>query len=172
MKVRKSNLVEDSLVSGFQPADYVDVYVCEIEDKGITADDIMEVFWTDMPRWVTALFKIRNFLVRFVGLKGGGKDMQILKDCIRQGTSYGMISVPAKSPEETVLCLDDKHLKAYISVLMKDVGENRKEVYFSTLVHFHRRLGYVYFYAIYPFHHLVVRSTIKSTLKKLLSQST
>ena len=31
-------------------------------------------FWTDFPCWINALFKLRNILVKFVGLKGAEND--------------------------------------------------------------------------------------------------
>ncbi|GEM_PF-4545668 len=50
-----------------------------------------------MPNWVNSLFKLRNFLVKFVGLDGDkGRNNKDLRNCIRNGGEYGAISAPKK----------------------------------------------------------------------------
>ena len=71
MKARKTEIPADSLVKSYFPVDYKDAYVCEISHESrLTPDDIMVRFWTDFPAWVNFLFRVRNFLVKFVGLEG------------------------------------------------------------------------------------------------------
>ncbi len=124
----------------------------------------MVSFWTAMPKWVDNLFKLRNLLVKPLGLKTEEESkFADLERCIRTGGEAGMVSVPGKSHDETILKLTDKHLTAYISVYI----EGRRNVYATTLVSFHKKIGYMYFYTIYPFHHIVVRRLLKSTMERL-----
>ncbi|MDU1890864.1 MAG: DUF2867 domain-containing protein [Dysgonomonas sp.] len=168
MKVVKSEIPENSLILNYLPANYTDVYKCTITDnKGISADDIQVVFWTRQPKWLKALFNIRNSIVRFFGLKTDRADPSEFERCIRAGSNYHFTSIPAKSANETIIYLQDKHLSAYLSVYIEDIGTNNKTVYATTLVHFHYWLGYAYFYTIYPFHHLVVKKMLKQTLMHL-----
>ena len=170
MKVKKTNIPKESLVNSFLPADYSDAFCREVQtNREITADDLQVAFWTVMPKWVAALFKLRNLLVKPFGLESDEvkQHAQEFENCIRKGESAGLASLSGKSENETVICLNDKHLKAHISVLIKDVGGEKKRVYLITIVHFHYWLGRAYFYAILPFHHIVVRSMLKSTLKRI-----
>ena len=94
--------------------------------KEIIPDDIMVDFWTDFPCWINALFKLRNILVKFVGLKVAENDnLKEFEKCIRTGKTYNFASVPAKNGNETVLLLSDKHLDAYLSVHVESKKEHK-----------------------------------------------
>lgn len=171
MKSYKTAIPEDSLTRQFLPADYTDAFACEVADgENLSAEDVMVGFWTVMPGWVNALFKLRNALVRPFGLKTDQEEGQIsdLENIIRNGGSVGVASLAAKSENETVLLLSDKHLDAYMSVHLSNTSENRV-VTVITLVHFHNSLGKVYFFFIRPFHNVIVKSTLKSSLKRILA---
>jgi len=65
LKVKKSTIPSGSLTENYLPADHSDVYACVTDTgKEIIPDDIMVNFWTDFPRWITALFKLHDFLVK------------------------------------------------------------------------------------------------------------
>ena len=165
MKTRKTEIPTKSLVSQYLPADYKDAFVCEMNiTSQLTPDDIMVRFWTDFPAWIIALFKIRNFVVRFVGLKSSENDAQKLENCIRTDEKHSIASVPAKDENETILLLDDEHLDAYLSVYIENLP-NQKTVYAVTLVHYKKTLGRIYFFFIRPFHGLIVRSALKRIVK-------
>ncbi|GGK09304.1 DUF2867 domain-containing protein [Parabacteroides faecis] len=169
MKVRNSTIPPDSLINQYLPANYSDSFECETDsDKKITPDDIQVSFWTTMPGWVNQLFKLRNLLVKPFGLQAGEGKIQEFKECIRSGGNCSFASVTDKSPQETIVCLDDKHLCAYLSIHIENLEGNRKKIRSITVVHFHYWLGYVYFYTICPFHYLVVRNMLRYTLKKLI----
>jgi len=167
MKVEKNSIPADSLVHKYLPANYSDVFACEMKGDTLpTPDDIIISFFTDMPGWVDALFRLRNFLVQFVGLKRSNEDIEKLKDCIRTGGKYGFTSVPDKNNNETVLLLQDTHLNAYLSVHIENTDNKRKNVSLITVVHFNNRLGNMYFAIIKPFHKIVVKSMLKRALSK------
>jgi hypothetical protein len=170
MKVNKSTIPSGSLIEEYLPADYSDVYACEVNSrKEIIPDDIMVNFWTDFPSWINGLFRLRNFLVKFVGLKGAENDnVKEFEQSIRTGETYDFVSVPAKSDNETVLLLSDKHLNAYISVHIES-EEEHKTISAITLVNFNNKLGRFYFFVIRPFHGLVVKSLLKRSVSKIIS---
>ncbi len=172
MTIKKNLLPPDSLVAQYLPADYTDTYVCEVDTAGqIVPDDVMVRFWTDYPAWVKMLFGLRNFLVKFVGLKGAeDNNPEAFETCIRKGESHKLASIPAKDEQETVLLLTDKHLNAYLSVRVERNGAHNK-VFAITLVHFHNTLGRLYFFFIRPFHGLVVKSMLKRSIKKTISKN-
>jgi len=167
MKVTKSVIPSGSLIEKYLPTDYSDVYACEVGfEKEIIPDDIMVNFWTDFPSWINGLFKLRNFLVKFVGLKGTkNSNIKEFEKSIRRGETYNFVSVPAKSNNETILLLSDKHLNAYLSVHIKS-EEVRKTISAITLVNFNNKFGRLYFFVIRPFHGLIVKSLLKRSVKK------
>lgn len=170
MKIVKSKLPSDSLMNRYLPANFTDTYSCEVAvGNDITPDDIMISFWTNPPKWIESLFNLRNKMVKIVGLKGAdqnkGESQRELIDCIKEGRSYGMFSVEGKSENETVLKLTDKHLDAYISAFVTEVG-NKRKVSISTVVDIHNWLGYIYFYSICPFHKIVVKGMMRHIFKE------
>jgi len=162
MKVKKSTIPSGSLTENYLPTDYSDVYaLMTYTEKKITPDDIMVSFWTDFPCWINALFKLRNMLVKFVGLKSAENDnVKELEKCIRTGKTYNFASVPAKNGKETVLLLTDKHLDTYMSVHVES-KEKHKTISVITLVNFNNRLGRIYFFVIRPFHGAIVKNMLK-----------
>ena len=172
MKCRKTNIPADSLVRQVLPANHTDAFSCDVPgEMTCSADDLQVSFWTVMPGWVNALFKLRNLLVKPFGLKGDSeKSLEGMADAIRTGISPNgsMMTVPFKNDRETVLKLTDKHLDAHASVYLEKEKEKTR-VIVITLVHYHNRLGKAYFFFIKPFHNMVVKSTLKSTLKRMIN---
>ena len=70
------------------------------------------------------------------------------------------MTVVAKTANETVVSLDDKHLKAYLSVYVED-----RNVSLSTLVQYYNKLGVAYFTLIRPFHKIVVKNMLRHTIR-------
>lgn len=172
MKPRKSEVPPGGLIQNYLPADYADAYRYEVDcNNELFPDDIMISFWTDLPRWVEVLFKVRNFLVRFVGLETSQeRNLDGFIQCIRCGASYGIASVQAKNRDETVLLLADKHLDAYLAIHIAG-DENVKKISVVTLVNFKNTLGRMYFFLIRPFHGLVVKSMLKrATAKNVMAR--
>ncbi len=159
------------MVREILPADYTDTYYREVmTEKTLLPDDLMIGFWTSTRElwWMAALFRLRNFLVRFVGLKGEeGMDVAEFEKSIREGGTYGFTSVPAKNDHETVMMLTDAHLDAWLSVYVVAEG-TQKRVCLITVVKFKQKLGRVYFFFIRPFHAIIVKSLLKRTIDKLL----
>lgn len=173
MTITKTNIDESDLIYQYLPvANYRESYSTEVEYiQSLTSTDLQVYFWTRMPGWIGVLFKLRNQLVKPFGLKGAeqGNDMQKFGEAIRSGSNYQMMSIPAKSDKETILCLTDKHLTMYFSVRIIALQGNKKQLKFSTIVQFHNKLGYLYFYTIAFFHYLIIRSKIKQIVKALES---
>jgi hypothetical protein len=169
MKSYKTDIPTDSLTRQYFPVDYTDAFACEVVvEKKLSADEIMISFWTVMPGWVNALFKLRNLLVRPFGLETGeseGRSEQ-LKVMIRAGNgSNGLMTISTKSETETVVLLGDKHLDAYMSVYV--AGKDKLQTVMAiTLVRYHNSLGKIYFFFIRPFHKIIVKSMLKNILNK------
>jgi hypothetical protein len=171
MKITKSPLPENSQVKNFLPSDYVDTYsVIVSEHSQLTPDNILITFWTDFPAWLQMLFKLRNYLVKPFGLKAGNIDKnfeQKLEEAIRNGSQPDfLMTVPAKTANETVVRLTDKHLTAELSVYNEKLNDNKLKINITTLVHYHNTLGKIYFFFIRPFHKIIVKAVTKRSIKR------
>ena len=171
MEIQKVQVDLQSEIAKFLPADYSDAYECCV-DVGleVPAEDLLVAIWTDFPGWVIFLLKLRNLLVKPLGLKGAEDfGRGFFEKCIRHGECGEMVSVPAKSCDEAVLRVIDKHLTFHMSIQIKR-GMAKSLVLVNTLVNFNNSLGRFYFFWIKPFHALVVKSMIRhrvASLKKL-----
>lgn len=174
MKVKKAQVLEGELsharLSGM---DYADAYACEFECRHeVTADDLQIAFWTDFPPVVGKLFKLRDWVVKPFGIQTGGgsqkeKDKEAFEACIRQGGKFRFFSVAGKLADETMLELEDKHLRCFLSLKVTALDERHKSVKATTLVKFHNTLGRAYFFVIRPFHCRVVGAMLKHVIGRL-----
>ena len=162
MKIRKSPLPPHSILSQYT-ADYTDCFRGEFPGtERIPPEKLMAAFWTTMPGWLAFLFKLRNLLVRPFGLKTGeGPSREKLEEALNNGESCGFMSVAERTADETIVALDDKHLVAYMSIYIEG-----GEVFASTVVKYHNKLGVVYFNLIRPFHILVVKNLFKQMMRE------
>ena len=116
------------------------------------------------------LFKLRDWIVKPFGLKSDENDKnfkQKFEASIRNSGQFNLMSVPAKSANETVMRLTDKHLTAELSVRNEKSNDNMLKISIITLVHYHNMLGKIYFFAIRPFHKIIVKTMIKRSIKRL-----
>ncbi|MCD7971094.1 MAG: DUF2867 domain-containing protein [Candidatus Azobacteroides sp.] len=172
MKVKNTKVPEDSLTSRYTPADYVDCFTTEVCNQlPVTPDEMIIRFWTHHPAWVTFLFKLRNKLIKLVGLKEEEKDQEAFISHIREGKSSGGMLVTDKSENETVMCLDATHLKAYLSVYLRKKDNQTNFLSVITVVHIKNRQGKIYFTAIAPFHRIIVKRTIKYIINSFYLKS-
>ncbi len=171
MTIKKIAVSKTDLISGYLPGDYSDAFECVFScNRNISADDFMVAFWTNSPKWVNKLFALRDWLVKPFGIRAGSdRNKEKFENAIRRGESHEFAKVVAKSTSETIIGADDKHLKMYFSIKINE-SNNQKKLTASTVVHFYNRLGRLYFYAIYPFHRLIVVNMLKFSVKKLLAE--
>ncbi len=157
MKAYKHIFPENSLISKQLPAFFADTYAVNVSNAEIlSADDIQIQFWTQMPYWVDKLMRLRHWLVRPFGLKSEEGTTEDFSKAIRSGGQCNTMTVIAKSENETVIELSEKHLNAYISIQIRD-----DKVLLNTVVHLKNTLGRIYFTIIRPFHGILAKSTLK-----------
>lgn len=173
LKVNKVNVDKAFLVNKYLPAHYADAFECvaPISDR-VTPDHLQIAFWGSEKSWIKSLFKLRNVLVKPFGLKISKKEgTGSIAACIEKDTRHPIASVSDRSANETILLLDDKHLRAYISMSIAEAEDDLKRVTVCTIVHFHNWFGYLYFYSIDLFHSIVVRNMLKRSIRANLQKS-
>ena len=154
----------------FKNADHIDV-------KTIESDVDLRSFISGMlsyyPWWVVSLYRIRKILVGILGLirhekpetlpsikpedlsfeRGENASFFIVRDA--KEDMYWVSETP-----------DDKHLTASFGVIAEKLSQNFARYHVFTCVKYLHWTGPVYFNLIRPFHHIVVRSMMKSGIKK------
>lgn len=173
LTIKKVNIDQEFLVNQYLPANYADAFECIAPiSNSVTPDDLQINFWGAEKGWVKSLFKLRNMLVKPFGLKTSNKENTgSITSCIKQGGSHPIVSVSDKSPSETILVLNDKHLKAYISISIASSEDHLKRITVCTVVHFHNWFGYLYFYSIDIFHGIVVKNMLRSSIRASFQKS-
>ena len=170
MKIDKITIEENSLVNNFFPADYADAFGCVVStSKSIEPEKILLDMWNHQPRWIRFLFKLRDILVKPLGLKTRNKTLYTQKsfeNAIFNGKDFFTMKVPIKNENEIVLQLTDKHLTAELSIYSNLIAEDKLKIVCATLVHYHNKLGVFYFFVIKPFHKIIVKAVLKSALNK------
>ncbi|MEY9180425.1 hypothetical protein ABIG06_002348 [Bradyrhizobium sp. USDA 326] len=138
----------NALLAGAQ---FIDAFRVEIGATAVNAREACTRMVLDGPRWIDALLRLRNILVKPFGLKTSGEGAPAPHGLI------GLFPVLSETPEQLVAGFDDSHLDFRIVV---DVSGNAasRQVTSTTLVRTHNLLGRTYLALIMPFHKLVVRN--------------
>ena len=140
--ITKSSLPPQSALHPFLgPGDFLDCYTCA---SRLPAPDAARIA-LKFPPWATALFHLRNALVRPLGLR----------TTAHNGPGIGHFPLLSQSPTEVLLGLDDTHLDFKISILTDGT-----KAFASTWVRPHNRMGRAYLTAIMPFHILILRNAM------------
>lgn len=128
------------------------------------------------PWWIRFLFRIREIFVRILGLVRHeipekfpvlrpedipftpGETVAFFTVCFSKEGEYWVGETP-----------EDKHLTAYLGVVMEPLKEKINRFHVITIVRYIHWTGPVYFNLIRPFHHLVVRRMMKAGVRKTIS---
>lgn len=136
--------------------DYTDEFSDIIHTvRFINAAELSELFFS-APKWVTILMKIRNAMVRPLGLK---KEKN-LSDLVH-----------IESENIATVCKNDKHLDLEIAFITESMECDSQCISVSTKVRFHNSLGKCYFAIIKPFHNLICKTLLqraKNNIEKSL----
>ncbi|MDR1699902.1 MAG: DUF2867 domain-containing protein [Lachnoclostridium sp.] len=129
------------ILDGFGDVNFWDSY-CVAARTDQSPAEIMRKIMT-MPRWVAALFRLRNAIVGVFGLKTGSAD-----------AAFPVIS---QTENEVITGLPDKHLNFRAS-LVKDTTAGT--ISLTTVVHFNNIWGRIYFLPVKPFHKIILRTLL------------
>lgn len=119
----------------------------------LSGDSTDPIAWTTAvfaagPRWVRALLRLRDTLVRPFGVRTAG------------AAPAGTFPLRDSCSTEAVVGVDDVHLDFRV---ITTVDESARLVTVTTLIQIHSRLGRVYWSVVRHFHPLVVRSLLRGT---------
>lgn len=157
------------LLGSKSPPDYLDRYSLEFAaDSPITTDHILSVIFNQPPRWVDALLKTRDTLVKPFGLRTTPPDTSMSKkEHLEPGDSTGLFAVSHRVDDEIVMAEDDRHLNFRLSVHQRRGPDNLITVSLTTAVWFNNIWGKLYFAVIRPFHCFVAAGMLKLAYGRL-----
>lgn len=147
IKIHKGGLIENYL-----PADYLDSFSKEIETKeNITPDVFFDMAFNQFPTWIDWLLKLRNTIVKPLGL---------------DTTSRFSDSVCERNANEIIWGMPDKHLNFHVSMWCGEHRDGKQELRITTVVKYNNWFGRLYFFAVRPFHRIIIRSLLNSVENK------
>lgn len=132
--------------------DYTDIYSETVHAAHpISARELTERFFC-APQWLAALMKLRNAIVRPLGLKGGEKISDLVK---------------IESETKATLSKTDKHLDFRVALTTENAGNGSQRISVSTKVRLHNNMGKFYFAIIKPFHRVICKALLRRAKRDL-----
>ncbi len=149
-----------------QEANHIDV-------KTVVGTKSLEEFVAALlsfPKWAQFLFHTRKLVAKTLGLKHEAIPMLAFNpDNIPMNAGdpilFFIVKIAKKGHYWVVESQEDKHLNAYLGVIVEPINKQSKKFHVITVVHYKHWTGPVYFNLIRPFHHLLVYSLAKSAVR-------
>lgn len=135
----------------FSRVDFADTFATTNQRGSL--EEIGNAIFNRSPKWVNGLFKLRNRIVRYFGLK-----TSIPADyhnAFEEGGYIRFFKILHILENEIVLGANDTHLDFRAVINRTDDPEFNIKV--TTLVRFNNKMGRIYMSLVGPFHRLVVR---------------
>lgn len=137
----------NSLIGNYLPADYTDTFSREITGRQmITPEEFRDLAFSQLPKWIEWLMKLRNAIVKPLGLDTESKFTDMI--C-------------ASSSNEEIFGMQDKHLDFHVSMWCGEYEDGKQVLRITTVVKYNNWLGRVYFLVVRPFHKIIIRAILK-----------
>jgi len=159
-KVKEEKIkLRDNLIELLTTIDFTDTFSTTNHIDDIK--DITNLIFNTSPKWLQLLFKLRNNLVKIIGLKAGiPKDYN---ETFKVGGYVKFFKIYSISNNQVVLGANDSHLN-FRAIVENDTSKNYN-IKVITLVQFNNIKGKFYMNIIKPFHRLVVKKMVKNAFK-------
>ena len=149
----------------FQGMDYIDLKTTE---GNVSLREFVAGMLSYYPWWVLALFRVREIVVRILGLVKHERPDELpfirpdeLSFTPGENASFFIVTNAVEDTYWVSVTPDDKHLKAWFGVVTEPIEDNLTRFYvFSTVKYLHWT-GPLYFNLIRSFHHIIVRRMMK-----------
>ena len=150
-------------------ANYVDVKTIEGQTS---LRQFVAAMLSYYPWWIVLLYRIRTILVKLLGLykhpapevlpRLGAEDVSFVAG---EAVTFFTVRLAEEKHYWVGETPEDKHLSAYLGVVIEPTKDNRKRFHVATIVHYKHWTGPVYFNLIRPFHHLVVGKMMRAGIR-------
>lgn len=154
----------DQSHSLLQKIDFVDTFSTTNHVHSIA--EITNLVFNTSPRWIELLFKIRNSLVKLVGIEAKLPDNYHEEFII--GGYVKFFRIYHVFENEIVLGLNEEHLN-FRAVIFRTQSEHYN-IKVTTLVEYNNKKGRIYMSLIKPFHRWVVMAMLKKAWAKRIAK--
>lgn len=138
----------------FEKIDFADTF--STTNHSNTIEEIAKLIFDTAPKWINYLFRLRNGIVKFLGLKTGiPADYH---DRFEVGGYIKFFKIHSIGSDEIILGADDTHLN--FRAVIKNTNSQNYNIKVTTLVEFNNQKGKIYMKIIKPFHRLVVMKMV------------
>lgn len=159
-----------SLVDGaLSPLDYSDAYAMTVPAGTFGTVDRLAHTPTRLSRGGKALMTARDAVVRPFGLATVPDHLPQSDLPVVCGSVVGIFKVLARSADEILMGLDDKHLDFRFSLILHREAATERAIA-TTLVRFHNVGGRLYFFFVKPVHRLMVPAMLRMAAKRARRQ--
>ncbi|MFF5994654.1 MULTISPECIES: DUF2867 domain-containing protein [unclassified Lysinibacillus] len=166
LKINKCQMPSDSLIYKI-PYHYYDAYEGFIAKNEVSIEQVTLAFFKSSPKWINSLFRLRNNIVKYLGLKTTNVNrLDLSEEDIEPGHSIGLFNIIEKCQREIILGENDKHLNFRVSIFIFK-KENGHNIIVSTSVQFQNFFGNIYFQFIKLFHRTIVKTMLRNIIKSL-----
>jgi hypothetical protein len=140
-------------------------------DSRMQLRDFLAALLSYMPGWMRCLYRVRK---GFVALLGANQDgIPEARDILPQDVSFtpghtaAFFTVIAAQEERFWLAeARDEIITGYLGVVVEDQGQGAHRFHFISGATWRNWRGRLYYTAILPFHHLVIRCMLKNARKR------
>ena len=166
--ISKVNLPATSRLHEYlEKIDFEDAYAFRGQSQGMSMEDVYIKIFNTTPLWVEYAMRLRNVLVAPFGLK-----TEIDKNrlpSVKEGEKSGIFRIYRILENEIIAGEDDQHLNFRVSVHRKTAESSVITV--STIVQYNNAFGRFYMTLLSPFHKMVVKSILSSSVKIICAGS-
>jgi len=147
--------------------DFIDHFEISLQRNDVESWEPVAAFFQCSPAWVTALFKMRNALVKKLGLKAELANLEKMQPPFKKGDKFGLFNLYEINQNESIMGEDDFHLDFRLSF---QIDENNV-LHGTTGVSYNNIFGKIYLFFVKPFHQLIVPYMLKKMAKLINEKS-
>ncbi|WP_430409930.1 DUF2867 domain-containing protein [Kordia sp.] len=139
----------------FPKIDFSDTFSTTNQENSI--EEITNQIFNTAPKWVEFLFKMRNSIVKFFGLKTGIPDDY--SEDFKVGGYVKFFKIYTITDNEVILGANDSHLN--FRAIVHNTNTPMYNIKVTTLVEYNNVKGKIYMAIVKPFHRLVVKRMVE-----------
>lgn len=151
--------------------DYIESYREEFtSEKNISISEVLINFFNTSPKTLVFLMKVRNFIVRFFGMKSlqfESRTKKMEEADIRIGNSIGILDIYEKGENYIVAGKLDKFLNVKVIYELNKIGFKKYSLRVVTGVYHKTTFLKWYFFLVKPIHKLLVKIFIKKAVNSI-----
>jgi len=155
LKVKEEAIfISEKATQLFPKVDFADTFSTTNHTHSI--QEVTNQIFNTAPKWVVFLFKIRNSIVQFFGLKTSVPDDY--NEDFKVGGYVKFFKIYNIAADEVILGANDSHLNFRAVVSDTKVASHNIKV--TTLVQYNNKKGKLYMKFIKPFHRMIVKRMV------------